>query len=242
MNRSAKITEIFESIQGEGLYIGEKQIFVRFSGCNLNCSYCDTDTTNSKDYTVEELITELEKFNLKTVHSVSLTGGEPLLHHEFLSEFMPKFKQKYPEIKFYLETNATVSDNIDKIVEYSDVISADIKLKSSGENFDTMDLHEKFFKKVREYRVRCAMTKQYECADKNLFAKIVFDENITDDEIKKCCDLAEKYNFYLILQPKMNKLTPAVSPEVIQKTFDKFLAHYKNVRVIPQSHKLINVE
>jgi len=184
----------------------------------------------------------LEKCNTEIVHSVSLTGGEPLLHHEFLSEFMPKFRQKYPKIKLYLETNATLPDNLANVLEYADIISADIKLKSSGENFDTMDLHEKFFKKVREYRVHCAMTKQYECTDKTLFAKIVFDENITDDEIKKCSELGRKYNFYLILQPKMNKLTSAVSPEVIQKTFDKFLKHYKNVRVIPQSHKLINVE
>ena len=242
MTKNAKITEIFESIQGEGLYIGEKQIFVRFSNCNLNCAYCDTDTSNGEIYTVDDLISKLEKFNLKIMHSISLTGGEPLLNHEFLSEFMPKFKNKYPKVKLYIETNATLTDNLDKILEYADIISADIKLKSSGENFDTMDLHEKFFKKVREYRVYCATTKQFECTEKNLFAKIVFDENITDEEIKKCCELGEKYNFYLILQPKMNKLTPAVSPEVIQKTFDKFLEHYKNVRVIPQSHKLINVE
>ena len=242
MTKNAKITEIFESIQGEGLYIGEKQIFVRFSNCNLNCTYCDTDTSLGKNYTVEELISELEKFNLKIIHSVSLTGGEPLLNHEFLFEFMPKFKTKYPKIKLYLETNATLTDNLEKILEYSDIISADIKLKSSGGNFDTMNLHEKFFKKVREYRVYCATTKQFECAEKDLFSKIVFDENITDEEIQKCCDMGRKYNFYLILQPKMNKLNSAVSPEVIQKTFDKFLELYKNVRVIPQSHKLINVE
>lgn len=242
MNRTAKITEIFESIQGEGLFIGEKQIFIRFSGCNLNCSYCDTDTTRGKEYTVDELLAELDNFNKDIVHSVSLTGGEPLLHYEFLSEFMPKFKQKFPEIKLYLETNATLPDKLENILEYTDIISADIKLKSSGGNFDSMDLHEKFFKKVREYRVHCATTKQFECTDKTLFAKIVFDENITDEEIKKCSELGDKYKFYLILQPKMNKLNPAVLPNVIQKTFDKFLKHYKNVRVIPQSHKLINVE
>ena len=43
----APIIEIFSSIQGEGLLIGERQIFVRFAGCNLDCTYCDTKNSQS---------------------------------------------------------------------------------------------------------------------------------------------------------------------------------------------------
>ena len=55
MTDKVKIKEIFTSIQGEGLFIGYKQLFIRFCGCNLSCNYCDTDyrTVNSSEYTVD---------------------------------------------------------------------------------------------------------------------------------------------------------------------------------------------
>ena len=78
MSNKVLIKEIFESIQGEGPYIGVNQLFVRFSKCNLNCDYCDTDfQTNLKEYTETDFINEINKYN--NIHSVSLTGGEPLL-------------------------------------------------------------------------------------------------------------------------------------------------------------------
>ena len=76
----AKIKEIFSSIQGEGLYIGCKQIFIRFCACNLNCYYCDTDfypaNINDKntffEYKPEELVEYLEKnYDIKSTHSIS---------------------------------------------------------------------------------------------------------------------------------------------------------------------------
>jgi organic radical activating enzyme len=75
-----------------------------------------------------------------------------------------------------------------------------------------------------------------------LFAKIVFDSNITDEEINEACKLGAKYGIELILQPKMNQNTISFSDEVIEAILDKFLLKYKKVRVIPQVHKFINVK
>ena len=50
-----KINEIFSSIQGEGLYIGSKQLFIRFCGCNLKCNYCDTNHKEGKIFSAAEL-------------------------------------------------------------------------------------------------------------------------------------------------------------------------------------------
>ena len=63
MDNKASIKEIFTSIQGEGLYVGYKQLFVRFCGCNLSCDYCDTDysKTNSQKYTADELARIVKK-------------------------------------------------------------------------------------------------------------------------------------------------------------------------------------
>ena len=101
--KTAKINEIFDSIQGEGPYIGYRQIFIRFCGCNMDCAYCDTDFKTGADYTPEQLVKKLDTFDLNAIHSISLTGGEPLIHLEFLKDFLPLVDKK-----IYLETNGTM--------------------------------------------------------------------------------------------------------------------------------------
>ena len=80
-----KIAEIYLSIQGEGLLTGIESAFVRASGCNLRCWYCDTPYTSwspeGDDLAVGEIITRVE--DLETEHVV-LTGGEPMLHAELV--------------------------------------------------------------------------------------------------------------------------------------------------------------
>lgn len=220
MTDKAPIKEIFSSIQGEGPYIGYKQLFIRFCGCNLKCNYCDTDfdTSNSTLYSVDELANIVDNTDC---HSVSLTGGEPLLHSDFLKKFLPKLNTKN-----YLETNATLPDKLQEIIDYVDIISADIKLKSCTGSENKFDIHNKFFEISNQ---------------KELFAKVVFDENITEGEIFEVCKLGKKYNIQIVLQPKMTNNTLSVTNEFIQQVLDKFLSEYKNIRLIPQVHKFLDV-
>ena len=74
-----------------------------------------------------------------------------------------------------------------------------------------------------------------------MFAKVVFDKNITEEEIKQCCKLGAKHNIELILQPKSVGNKIGVDKEFIEKTFDNFLKKYKKVRLIPQVHKFLEV-
>ena len=222
----AKIKEIFKSIQGEGPCIGYEQLFIRFCGCNLNCEYCDTDFTNENvlgEFTPEQLFDYVNDLDITNIHSISLTGGEPLLSYKFLKEFLPLLKEK----KIYLETNATLPDELNEIIDYVDIVAADIKLQSATNLKNTFDLHGNFFDVAK---------------NKKLFAKVVFNDSIAEDEITKTAELARKYDIELVLQPQMLRDQLAISSDSIEKIFAKFLKLYKKVRLIPQVHKFINVQ
>lgn len=223
----AKINEIFDSIQGEGPYIGYRQLFVRFCGCNLLCDYCDTEFDNGQNYTAGELLDKVKTFDIEHIHSISLTGGEPLLQYEFLREFLPKIKNS--DIKIYLETNGTLTRALNGIVEYLDIVSMDFKLDSSAKIGDLSAAHADFLKTVKE-------------AGKEVFAKIVFDEKIRDFEIDECVELAKKYDIPLILQPKMEGNKISVPHDKILEVFRLFTEKYNNVRLIGQVHKFFDIK
>ena len=217
-----KVKEIFASIQGEGPFVGYKQVFIRFCGCNLKCSYCDTDFTpfDAKEMSTDELLEFVYKN--KNCHSVSLTGGEPLLHTDFIKDFA----QKCP-LPIYLETNGTLCDELEKVIDNITYISADIKLPSVTGQREMFLKHEKFFEIASQ---------------KKLFAKAVFDNNITETEIAKMCNLCEKFDIELILQPMMRGKIPCCNSAFMEKVLDACMNLYTKVRLIPQMHKFINVQ
>lgn len=82
---SMRIAELYESVQGEGSLTGTKSVFVRASGCNLRCWYCDTPYASwrpeGEDWPVDELVAQIESFGCQ---HVVVTGGEPMLFAEML--------------------------------------------------------------------------------------------------------------------------------------------------------------
>ena len=80
-----KIAEIYKSVQGEGLLTGTPSVFVRTSGCNLRCWFCDTPFASWQpegvDYAVDEIVAEIEEWDCE---HVVLTGGEPMLFAEMI--------------------------------------------------------------------------------------------------------------------------------------------------------------
>lgn len=217
-NSKVKIKEIFTSLQGEGPYAGQKQVFIRFSNCNLNCKYCDTDfKTNLKEYNIDELYNHLKTLNCNIL---SLTGGEPLLEIKFLKSFLRKHKL---EFKIYLETNGTLYNRLKEIIDFVDVVACDIKLKSATAENNRFEDNDKFLDIASK---------------KETFIKVVFDKNITEKEISDVINLAKKYNLLIVLQPKM----PLDKEINLIKIFENFYKDYQNVRLIPQVHKFLNIE
>ena len=74
-----RINEIFYSVQGEGFYAGTPAVFIRFSGCNLKCPFCDTDFKDYKEMTAEEILKKVNEVNYGHTHLIVVTGGEPTM-------------------------------------------------------------------------------------------------------------------------------------------------------------------
>ncbi|MBQ8475512.1 7-carboxy-7-deazaguanine synthase QueE [bacterium] len=215
------IKEIFTSIQGEGMYAGEKHAFVRFCGCNLKCAYCDTDfdPKDAELYTTERLYKEL-KFT--QVNAISFTGGEPLIYYQFIKDFLLNYAFMF-DSRLYLESNGTLYKELNEIISFLDVVAMDIKLESATGQKNKFINNEKFISIAQ----RCPSS----------FIKVVFDENITNDEIKNVLRIAKIFESRLILQPKM----PMSENINLIEIFDKFYKHYRNVRLVPQLHKFLNL-
>ena len=106
MVRTYKIAEIFYSIQGEGSHVGEPMIFIRFSGCNLKCSFCDTKHEAGEDYTTDQILAVVSQTSVPFLIPlpVCFTGGEPLLQLD--SELLLALSKKGHPL--HLETNGTL--------------------------------------------------------------------------------------------------------------------------------------
>ncbi|SHM47018.1 radical SAM protein [Fibrobacter sp. UWB7] len=105
-----KVCEIFKSIEGEGIRMGQSAVFVRLHGCNLRCSYCDSmyavEGPDFKLMSVGEVLAAVEAYrNESGVKCVTLTGGEPLIH-ENVGELLTAFCEAGFEVN--IETNGTV--------------------------------------------------------------------------------------------------------------------------------------
>jgi len=97
---SMKINEIFYSLQGEGHYTGTPAVFIRFAGCNLKCSFCDTDFTSFTEMSEDDIVNEINQY--PTNHIV-ITGGEPTL--QLTTTFVNKLHEAGKFVQ--IETNGT---------------------------------------------------------------------------------------------------------------------------------------
>ena len=129
-----KVVEKFISINGEGKRAGELAVFIRFKGCNLRCSYCDTLWALELDCPFqEESPEEVTQYILNTrIKNVTLTGGEPLIQPE-IKKLIQLILSSDPNIRLEIETNGAVLIK-DFRVENSSQLSftMDYKLPSSG--------------------------------------------------------------------------------------------------------------
>lgn len=242
---SAFLSEIFASVQGEGPLVGCRQIFLRFAGCNLSCTYCDTPnepyplqcriecTSGKRDFiflpnplTVFQTASAVKKLAHPLIHSISLTGGEPLLQTEFLCNALPFIKQEVKGI-IYLETNGALPDELKRIIHLVDIISMDIKLPGISGLPPLWEEHKRFL---------------YIASKKQVFVKIVVGRNTGILEINQAARLvAGVGDIPLIIQPvTYDNKRHSMGAEQLLEMQDHALSCLTDVRIIPQVHKMLD--
>lgn len=224
---SARVVEVFSSIQGEGLTLGQRQVFVRLGGCNLSCDYCDEPDTipipSGDVWTDKKLKDEIEKHLAERAHdSISWTGGEPLLHAGFLEGMMSWARKK--GVKNYLETNGTRPDALKKLAPLCDTIAMDVKLPSAAG--------------------RELWSEHLEClrlAPDKTFVKVVLTAKSTEAEWRNVIRLLQEVspNIPLVLQPATPRPgVEPIAPELALKLLRQASALLWDVRFIPQWHPI----
>jgi len=223
-----EISEVFSSLQGEGLYLGKKQIFVRFGRCNMHCGYCD-ETAKMQEgafktvslASLTDSVMQLEKQQ----GPVSLTGGEPLFYSKFLQSFLPRLKEQ--KFKIYLETNGTLPLVLKRHLPFVDIVAMDMKPPST-----TGD--RAFWKEHREFLKLAAC--------KDVFVKVVVTPAISRDEVDRCVQMVREVDERIpfVFQPE-SELT-GISVKALQYIEEELMERasrvLKDVRVIPQMHKV----
>ncbi|MHB8158303.1 MAG: 7-carboxy-7-deazaguanine synthase QueE, partial [Desulfocucumaceae bacterium] len=176
--------------------------------------------------TIPVLINTLrDNFDLALHHSVSITGGEPLLQVEFLKGLLPALRSL--GIKIYLETNGTLPGNLGSIIGLTDIISMDIKLPKTSGCEPQWDKHLEFLSIARQGQV---------------FVKIVLDDHSDFLEYNTAVDLIARVDsgILLVIQPVTLDGKCILTPKRALEYQSAALKRLKEVRIIPQAHVMMN--
>jgi 7-carboxy-7-deazaguanine synthase len=250
------VHELFSGIQGEGVLVGVRHLFVRFHGCPLACAYCDTPASRERIPTAcaVERAAGTREFDLLPNplfaddllglihalfadyphHAVALTGGEPLLHWDALNVLMPELHRE--KIPTYLETNGCLPDELLRLDEAPTYLAMDMKLPTATGGPALWEAHAAFLDAALERMAHGPSLRE------RLQVKLVFAAGSLPDVAHaaeliamRCRDLS------CVLQPVTLRPGGPAAPTPAETLDAQRLAaeHLRDVRVIPQTHVLL---
>ena len=245
------VGEIFSSIQGEGPLVGRRQIFVRMAGCNLRCCYCDSSgfRKTAEKYRVEfpsgsgcfaefsnpasvaTVMDQISRLQSPGLHSIAVTGGEPLQQHEFVAALAKECQSAGHRV--YLETNGYDSRHFGEIVDFIDFASIDLKLPSHKACPTEM------WPGLIENEISCIK----KSLEKKVFTvvKMVILSSTKRSEVKDACLRLRDMDLFLVLQPSFGEQRPSSKDLIRHHEEASMYLNPENIAVIPQAHKLMGV-
>lgn len=241
-----QLIEVFSSIQGEGLLIGLRQIFIRLALCNLSCRYCDTPVDVADSCRVETAPGAGSFFGVPNPvsldvlsslvadwvgrlpgghHSISITGGEPLMQDRVLQSWLPVLRNLLP---IHLETNGTLPDAFAPLVPHVDWVSMDIKLASQTGEPTPWPVHEEFLALA---------------AGRGCCVKVVVGAETTVEEVRQAADLVHRKapSAPLILQPITMACQVGTAAAHLLRLQEQAARIHGLVKVIPQTHAFLGL-
>jgi len=239
------VVEVFSSIQGEGLHLGRRQIFIRLADCNLACAYCDTEffraslfpceirpgcgfSTDRENpvpaYEIVELVAEWNRDLPGAHHSISMTGGEPLCQAAALAVWLPELRKILP---IHLETNGTLPEALAPLLGEIDFISMDFKLASVTGVPTPWEEHRRFLQLVA----------QCPCQ-----VKLVVGLQTSLDELRTAVQFVTEIapQVPIILQPQSIERSVSLPAHQLLEMQAVAAAIHADIRVIPQVHHFLN--
>lgn len=245
--RQGYLSEMFASFQGEGPRVGERHLFVRLAGCHLRCRYCDTPESlvrtpscridrgdgspvevrpNPRTSTEVRALLNAWIAAEPFLDAIALTGGEPLAQASFLSEVLSGERVSRPVL---LETSGTQPARLAEVIDRIDVVSMDVKLPSnSGER--------SFWREHGEFLALAA--------HRELYVKLLVDRRTAVDEVERAAKLvaARAAQAPVFLQPiTVDGGGVDVDGDLLRRFHAVVRRHVAQVRIVPQTHKMMGV-
>jgi organic radical activating enzyme len=246
------VLEVFSTFQGEGPFVGERQVFVRLAGCDLRCAFCDTpesfpmpsaarvqtqpggdrDERVANPVALADVIAFVARLDTpRGLHAtVSITGGEPLLHPHAVVEIARGARAL--GLRVHVETGGHRPGAVRHVLDHVDAITPDVKIESATGAPTPWDAHEE------TYRLLAA-------AGKAPCVKAVVGATTTEAEVEQAARFVARHLAHVpfVIQP----VTPYGEGPATPGPAHLFRLHaaarhgHPDPRVIPQVHRMLGV-
>lgn len=238
--KPVRISEVFTSLEGEGVLLGTKTLFVRLAGCPFRCGYCDTDYAlpmdSGTEYGMDEAFDLVRGSIQRGTFKVNFTGGDPLVQHEAVAELARRVRGE-AGVPTYLESSCYDAARFKTVLPHMDYVKAELKTEDSGF--------------VDGPRYPALLNEALECLRASVelgtftYVKIVVGASTTEahlaDLVGRAVEAAPDGGGAglsgLVIQPVTGDGAPGL--DHLLRLYDAARPLYGDVRVVPQLHKMI---
>jgi len=245
---AANLSELFVSVQGEGVHAGRRHVFLRLAGCPLRCRYCDTpeslrpvsewriasgEVERRRPNPIAATLLDEEiaaaEAGAGPLHALAVTGGEPLAQADFLAAWLPRRRSRLPVL---LETAGVLPERLAGVLPHVDIVSLDFKCPSNTGERARWDEHEACL--VAALTARC-----------EVYVKMPIDEGTAETDVAYGAALLARLgpSVPLVLTPLTAPAgtTLAIGPATLARLHRLAAERHADVRVLPQMHKVLGV-